>query len=104
MGLLYFLLINLKGYKVRVMDQMACRKLLTVKAWVRSRASPVPFVMDKVALGPLFVPVLRFSPVNITPMLRFHLYLIRGKAEEAWEPPKKAILFQISMRNAQNTL
>jgi hypothetical protein len=60
--------------------------------------------MDKVALGPLFVPVLRFFPVNITPMLHIHLNLNRGQAEVAWEPPKKAVLFQISMSNAKNTV
>jgi len=86
------------------MHQTASRKPLTVKAWVRSRASPVAFVMDKVALGPLFVPILRVFPVNITPMLHIHLNLNRGQAEEAWEPPKKAVLFQISMSNAKNTV
>ena len=58
------------------MDQTASRKPLTVKAWVRSRASPVAFVMDKVALGPLFVPVLWFSPFSITPMFHTRLNLI----------------------------
>jgi hypothetical protein len=60
------------------MDQTASRKPLTVKAWVRARASPVAYVMDKAARGPLFVPVLWFSPFNITPMFHTHLNLIRG--------------------------
>ena len=68
----------LKGHTGRAVDQTASRKPLTVKAWVRSRASPVAFVMDKVARGPLFVPVLWFCPFNITPMFHTHLNLIRG--------------------------
>jgi hypothetical protein len=37
---------------------------------------PVRFVVDKVALGQVFLRVLRFSPVNITPtMYRNQLHL-----------------------------
>jgi hypothetical protein len=59
------------------MDQTASRKPLTLKVWVQSRASPVAFVKDKVALTPLFIPVLWFSPFNITPMFHAHLNPIR---------------------------
>jgi hypothetical protein len=61
-------------------------------------------VKDKVALGPLFIPVLWFSSFNITPMFHTHLNLIRDTSGRSLEPPKKAILFQISMSNAKNTV
>jgi len=59
------------------MDQTASRKPLTLKVWVQSLAGPVAFVKDKVALTPLFIPVLWFSPFNFTPMFHTHLNLIR---------------------------
>ena len=72
------------------MDQTASRKLLTVKAWVRSRARPVAFVMDKVALGSLFVLVLWFSPFNITPMFHTHLNLIGGTSGRSLRTHKES--------------
>jgi hypothetical protein len=38
---------------------------LTAVAWVRAQINPVGFVVDKVALGQVFLRVLRFSPDNI---------------------------------------
>jgi hypothetical protein len=46
------------------MDQIVSRRPLTVEARVRVRVSPCG--MDKVALGQVFLRVLRFSPVNIS--------------------------------------
>jgi hypothetical protein len=43
------------------------RQHLTAVAWVHTQVNPVGFVVDKVALGQVFLRVLRFSPVNIIP-------------------------------------
>jgi hypothetical protein len=49
------------------MAQAVGRRPLTTAAWVRAHVNPVGFVVDKVALGQVFLRVLRFSPVNIIP-------------------------------------
>jgi hypothetical protein len=46
------------------MAQVVNRRSLTTEDQVRAR---VGFVVDKVALGQVFLRVLRFSPVNIIP-------------------------------------
>jgi predicted DNA repair protein MutK len=52
------------------------------------------FVVDKATLCQVFLQVLCFSPVSITPlMLHTHLYLNikeTNKQAEAWESSKKA--------------
>jgi hypothetical protein len=53
------------------MAQVVSRWPLTAEALVRAR---VGFVMGKVALGQVFLRVLRFSPANIIPPL-LHIYL-----------------------------
>jgi hypothetical protein len=40
---------------------------LTAAARIRAQVNPVGFVVDKVAVGQVFLRVLRFSPVNIIP-------------------------------------
>jgi hypothetical protein len=50
-----------------VMAQAVCRWPVITAAWVRAQVNPVGFVVDKVALGQVFLRVLRFSPVNIIP-------------------------------------
>jgi hypothetical protein len=47
------------------MAQAVSRRSPTTEAWVRFR--DVGFVVDKVALGQVFLRVLRFSPVNFIP-------------------------------------
>jgi hypothetical protein len=47
------------------MAQAVRRRPLTAAAWVRARVNPVGFVVDEVALGQVFLRVLRFSPVSI---------------------------------------
>jgi hypothetical protein len=47
------------------MVQAVGRQPLTATAWVRAWVNPVGFVVDKVALGQVFLRVLRFSLVNI---------------------------------------
>jgi hypothetical protein len=49
------------------MAQAISSRLLTAAARVRAQANPVEFVVEKVALGRVFLRVLLFSPVNITP-------------------------------------
>jgi hypothetical protein len=49
------------------MAQAVSRQPLTAAARVRAQVKPVGFVVDKVALGQVFLQVLRFSPVNIIP-------------------------------------
>jgi hypothetical protein len=49
------------------MAQVVSRRPLTAEARVRSRSIHVWFVVDKVALGEVFLRVIRFSPVNIIP-------------------------------------
>jgi len=86
------------------MDQTASRKPLTLKVWVQSLASPVTFVKDKVALTPFSSQFFGF-PFSILHQCSTLILILSGtQAEEAWEPPKKAILFQISMSNAKNTV
>jgi hypothetical protein len=41
--------------------------IITAVARVRAGVNPVGFVVDKVALGQVFLRVLRLSPVNIIP-------------------------------------
>jgi hypothetical protein len=50
----------------RAMAQAVSRRPPTAEARVRSRVN-VGFVVDKVALGQVFLRVLRFSPVNFIP-------------------------------------
>jgi hypothetical protein len=49
------------------MDQAVNQRPLTAESNVRARVNPCGFVGDKVALGQVFLRVLRFSPVNIIP-------------------------------------
>jgi hypothetical protein len=49
------------------MAQAVSRRPLTAAAWFRAQVNPVGFVVYKVALGQVFLRVLRFSPVNISP-------------------------------------
>jgi hypothetical protein len=49
------------------MAHAVSRRPLTAPAWVRAQVNPVGFVVDKVALGQVFLPVLLFFPVNIIP-------------------------------------
>jgi hypothetical protein len=49
------------------MAQAVSRRPLTAAAWVRAQVNRVGFVMDKLALGQVFLRVIRFSPVNIIP-------------------------------------
>jgi hypothetical protein len=49
------------------MAQAVSHQPLTAAAWVRAQVIPVGFVVDKVALGQVFLRVLQFSPVNIIP-------------------------------------
>jgi hypothetical protein len=49
------------------MAQAVSRRPLTAATRVRARVNPVGFVVDKVALGQVFLRVLQFSPVSIIP-------------------------------------
>jgi hypothetical protein len=49
------------------MAQVVSHQPHTVAAQVRAQVNPVGFVVDKVALGQVFLRVLRFSPVTIIP-------------------------------------
>jgi hypothetical protein len=42
------------------MSQAVCRRPLIAAAWVHARVNPVRFVVDKVALGQVFLRVFRF--------------------------------------------
>ena len=59
------------------------------------------FVAEKVALGQFLIRVLRLHLSVILPqfcILIFNdmLFVPEGRAREAWEPPSKAVVFQIS--------
>jgi hypothetical protein len=56
----------------RAMAQAVSRRPLTAAARVLAQVNPVGFVVDKVALGQVFLRVLRFSPVNIIPPWASH--------------------------------
>jgi hypothetical protein len=47
------------------MAQAVSRRPVTAEAGVRSRVVHVGHVVDKVALGQVFIPVFRFSPVTL---------------------------------------
>jgi hypothetical protein len=49
------------------MAQVVSRRPLTAEAWVRAGVSPYGICGGQVALGQVFLPVLRFYPVNIIP-------------------------------------
>jgi hypothetical protein len=49
------------------MAQAVSRRLLTLEAGFAPGSVHVGFMVDKVALGHVFLLVLRFSPVNIIP-------------------------------------
>jgi hypothetical protein len=51
----------------RAMAQAVSRRPLNAEARVRPRFNLVEFVVDKAALGHVFLRVLRFSPVSIIP-------------------------------------
>jgi hypothetical protein len=59
--------------KRSLMAQAVSRRPVTAAARVRALVNPVGFVVDKVALGQVFLRVLQFSPANIIPpwALRF---------------------------------
>jgi branched-subunit amino acid transport protein len=47
------------------MAQAVSRRFLIAESRALARVNPCEFVVDKVALGQVFLRVLRFSPVNI---------------------------------------
>jgi hypothetical protein len=49
------------------MAQAVSHRPLTTAAWVRAQVNGVGIVVDKVALGQVFLRVLRLPPVNIIP-------------------------------------
>jgi hypothetical protein len=61
----------LSGITGRAMAQAVSRRPLTAAARVRGRVNPVGFVVNKVALGQVFLRVL-FSPANIIPSWASH--------------------------------
>jgi hypothetical protein len=68
------------------MAQAVSRRPLTAAAWVRaSRINPLVFVVDKVAVGQVFLRVIRFYPVSIIPpcaphsLLHLLIHFIRGR-------------------------
>jgi hypothetical protein len=72
------------------------------KVRIRSRASRC-VVLDKVELRHVFLPLLRFSPVNIIPPLlyihlRLHNTVSERQAGDAWEPSESKYFFVGSRR------
>jgi hypothetical protein len=61
------------------MAQAVCRWPLTAAAWVHAQVNPMGFVVDKVALGQVFLRVLRFSSVNIIPPWDSHFRKLKKK-------------------------
>jgi hypothetical protein len=66
---------DLKAVLGRAMAQAVSRRPLTVAA----RVNPVGFVVDKVALGQVFLRVPRFFPVNIIPPWVPHFRKLKNK-------------------------
>jgi hypothetical protein len=59
--------------------QAVSRRLPTAEAQINAQVSPCGIVVDKVALGQVFLRVLRFSPVRIIPLLlHIHSCIIWG--------------------------
>jgi hypothetical protein len=63
----------------RAIAQAVSRRPLTAAAWVRAQVNPVGFMVDKVALGQVFLRVLQFSPVNIIPQWAPHFRKLKKK-------------------------
>jgi hypothetical protein len=59
--------IRLMGFSGRAMAQAVSRRPLTAESPVRAPVNPRGICVDKVALGHVFLRVVRFSPVNIIP-------------------------------------
>jgi hypothetical protein len=59
----------------RSISQAVSRRPLTAAA----RVNPVKFVVDEVALGQVFLRVLRFSPVSIIPRWAPHFRKLKKK-------------------------
>jgi hypothetical protein len=59
--------LSVTSHRGRAVAQAVSRWTLNAAAWVRAQVNPVGFVVDKVALGQVFLRVLRLSPVNIIP-------------------------------------
>jgi hypothetical protein len=57
----------------RAIAQAVSRRLLTAETRFAPRSVHVGFVVEKVALGKIFLPVFRFFPVSIIPPL-LHIY------------------------------
>ena len=58
------------------MSHAVSRRPFTAQSGVQSQANPLRFLVDKVALWPAFLRLLRFSPVFVNPaMLSSHLQL-----------------------------
>jgi hypothetical protein len=68
--------------KSRAIAQAVSHRLLTAGTQVRSRAVHVGSVVDKVALGQVFVRVRRFPCRFIPPVRHFHSRIIRGMVNE----------------------
>jgi hypothetical protein len=62
----------------RAMAQAVSRRYLIVEARVRTCSVHGGFVMDRVALGQIYLRVLWFYPVNIIPPFLFILMYHRG--------------------------
>jgi len=82
------------AFKVRAMSQAVSLRPLTTEARFRCRSVRIKYVVDRVAMGHIFLRVLGFSPVYIIqPMLHTRLHLHVGvtrkeKIGEAWEHSK----------------
>jgi hypothetical protein len=46
-------------------------KLLTQKAWVLSQSNPRGFIVNRVAMGQVFLRVLQFTPLSIVPPILY---------------------------------
>jgi len=69
-----FLTLSTVNLSIRSTIRAVSRRTVTAEARFRSQVS-LTFVVDRVALGQVFMPVLRFSPVSIVPpMLHTQLH------------------------------
>jgi hypothetical protein len=85
------------------MARAVSRRPLTAAAWVRARVNPVGFVVDKVALGQVFLRVLRFSPVNIIALSLIHfIHLFSpGDEQEARKSGRSSVRRQSEYQNTR---
>jgi uncharacterized membrane protein len=101
---LYILFIFTSGFSIRVMAPAVSRRTLTAVA--RGSIPSQYFVLNKLALGQVSLPILRFSSaVIIPPMLRnLHLHVAATRRTSGRSLETFTTLFRVSLTTGEKVL